>query len=299
MKKIGHKKDEEEKIYLEIKEIHLISPKPMNESRFIEIDTNRTKLIEKKNKLEILIFQRKEWLENENYKTYLKPEELENSTIFINNKSLWFEDESYAASYETLEKVIKNITNYFKPFDRRQKKHYDRIQALNKFFNDLNSTEKRVMKILKEKPWTEEYFNTTFLKEYNETMEWFNKTYMQQESLKHWEQEVLTPYMLNKKMDNLRSYLYEMTTMKNLTKEEREKEKEKKRKRDKKRKIGDIDLDDILKKNKEDDLDELFKKYNISKEDFEKKILNDTMNNQNKTNVTSSDKEENKKETDL
>ena len=87
--------------------------------------------------------------------------------------------------------------------------------------------------------------------------------------------------------------------MKNLTKEEREKEKEKKRKRDKKRKIGDIDLDDILKKNKEDDLDELFKKYNISKEDFEKKILNDTMNNQNKTNVTSSDKEENKKETDL
>ena len=249
--------------------------------------------------MEILIFQRKEWLENENYKTYLKPEELENSTIFINNKSLWFEDESYAASYETLEKVIKNITNYFKPFDRRQKKHYDRIQALNKFFNDLNSTEKRVMKILKEKPWTEEYFNTTFLKEYNETMEWFNKTYMQQEALKHWEQEVLTPYMLNKKMDNLRSYLYEMTTMKNLTKEEREKEKEKKRKRDKKRKIGDIDLDDILKKNKEDDLDELFKKYNISKEDFEKKILNDTMNNQNKTNVTSSDKKENKKETDL
>ena len=54
-----------------------------------------------------------------------------------------------------------------------------------------------------------------------------------------------------------------------------------------------------MKKNKEDDLDELFKKYNISKEDFEKKILNDTMNNQNKTNVTSSDKEENKKETDL
>ena len=96
----------------------------------------------------------------------------------------------------------------------------------------------------------------------------------------------------------LKSFLYEMTTMKNLTKEEREKEKEKKKKKDKKRKIGDIDLDDILKKNKEDDLDELFKKYNISKEDFEKKILNDTANH-NKTNVTSSDKEENKKETDL
>ena len=310
LKKIGQKKEEEERIYLDIKEIHLISPKPMNEtqiqnsrkklSRFIEVDTNRTKLIEQKNKLEILIFQRKEWLENENSKPYLKPEEFENSTNFINNKSLWFEDESYAASYETLEKVIKNITNYFKSYDRRQKRHYDRLQALNKFFNDLNSTEKRVMKILKDKPWTAEYFNTTFMKEYNETMDWFNKTYTEQEALKHWEPEVLTPYMLNKKMDKLRNHLYEMTTMKNLTKEEREKEKEKKKKKDrKKNKFGDIDLDDILKKNKEDDLEDLFKKYNISKEDFEKKIMNDTLNNNNKTNITDTEKNENKKETDL
>ena len=310
LKKIGQKKEEEERIYLDIKEIHLISPKPMNEtqiqnsrkklSRFIEVDTNRTKLIEQKNKLEILIFQRKEWLENENSKPYLKPEEFENSTNFINNKSLWFEDESYAASYETLEKVIKNITNYFKSYDRRQKRHYDRLQALNKFFNDLNSTEKRVTKILKDKPWTAEYFNTTFMKEYNETMDWFNKTYTEQEALKHWEPEVLTPYMLNKKMDKLRNHLYEMTTMKNLTKEEREKEKEKKKKKDrKKNKFGDIDLDDILKKNKEDDLEDLFKKYNISKEDFEKKIMNDTLNNNNKTNITDTEKNENKKETDL
>ena len=307
LKKIGQKKDEEEKIYLKIKEFHLLTPKPMNDSqiskarkklsRFIEIDTNRTKLIEKKNKLEILIFQRKEWLESEHSKPYLKPGELENSTIFINNKSFWFEEESYSASYETLEKVIKNITNYFKPFERRQKRHYDRVQAINKFFNDLNSTQKRVVKILTDKPWTEEYFNTTFMKEYNETLEWFNKTYSEQESIPHWEPEVLTPYMLNKKMDDLRKFLYEMTTMKNLTKEEKEKEKEKKKKKEKKKnKIGDIDLDDILNK-KDDDLDELFKKFNISKEEFEKKVLNDTINNNNKTNVTHSDT--NKKETDL
>ena len=306
LKRIGQRKDEEEKIYLEIKEYHLLTPKPMNDSqvsnsrkklaRFIEIDTNRTKLIEKKNKLEILIFQRKEWLESEHSKPYLKPGELDNATIFINNKSLWFEDESYSASYETLDKVLKNITNYFKPFERRQRKHYDRVQAINKFFNDLNSTQKRVVKILTDKPWTEEYFNTTFMKEYNETLAWFNKTYSEQESIPLWEPEVLTPYMLNKKMDDLRKYLYEMTTMKNLTKEEREKEKEKKKKKDKKKnKIGDIDLDEILNK-KDDDLDELFKKFNISKEEFEKKVVNDTLNN-NKTNVTHSDT--NKKETDL
>ena len=308
LKKIGQRKDEEEKIYLEIKEYHLISPKPMNESqilksrqkleRFIEVDTNRTKIIEKKNKLEILIFQRKEWLESEHSKPYLKPGELENSTIFINNKSLWFEDESYSANYETLDKVIKNITNYFKPFDRRQKRHYDRVQAINKFFNDLNSTQKRLVKILTDRPWTEEYFNTTFMKEYNETLDWFNKTYKQQEATPHWEPEVLSPFMLNKKMDNLRQYLYEMTQMKNLTKEEREKEKKKKNK--KKNKIGDIDLDDILHKKDDNDLDELFKKFNISKEEFDKKVLNDSLNT-NKTNVTNTNenKNKNKKETDL
>ena len=308
LKKIGQRKDEEEKIYLEIKEYHLISPKPMNESqilksrqkleRFIEVDTNRTKIIEKKNKLEILIFQRKEWLESEHSKPYLKPGELENSTIFINNKSLWFEDESYSANYETLDKVIKNITNYFKPFDRRQKRHYDRVQAINKFFNDLNSTQKRLVKILTDRPWTEEYFNTTFMKEYNDTLDWFNKTYKQQEATPHWEPEVLSPFMLNKKMDNLRQYLYEMTQMKNLTKEEREKEKKKKNK--KKNKIGDIDLDDILHKKDDNDLDELFKKFNISKEEFDKKVLNDSLNT-NKTNVTNTNenKNKNKKETDL
>ena len=309
LKKIGQRKDEEEKIYLEIKEYHLISPKPMNESqilksrqkleRFIEVDTNRTKIIEKKNKLEILIFQRKEWLESEHSKPYLKPGELENSTIFINNKSLWFEDESYSANYETLDKVIKNITNYFKPFERRQKRYYDRVQAINKFFNDLNSTQKRLVKILTDRPWTEEYFNTTFMKEYNDTLDWFNKTYKQQEATPHWEPEVLSPFMLNKKMDNLRQYLYEMTQMKNLTKEEREKEKKKKNK--KKNKIGDIDLDDILHKKDDNDLDELFKKFNISKEEFDKKVLNDSLNT-NKTNVTNTNennKNKNKKETDL
>ena len=92
-------------------------------NRFIEIDKNRTKLIEQKNKLEALIFSRKEWLDSERSKQYLKPGELENSTIFINNKSLWYEDEGYAATYDTLQKEIRNITNYFREYERRQKRH--------------------------------------------------------------------------------------------------------------------------------------------------------------------------------
>ena len=312
MKKIGKKKDEIETIDLKVKENHLLYPKPMNETqisnsvkrikRYIEIDTNRTKLIEQKNKLEALIFQRKEWLDSEHAKRYLKPGEIDNSTIFINNKSEWFEEEGYAASYETLGNEIKNITKYFREFERRQKRHYDRMNAINKFLTDLNSTQQRVSRVLSDKPWTEEYFNTTFLKEYNETMKWFNETFYKQESTPHWEPEVLSSFMLNRKMDNLRKHLYEMTTMKNMTKEEREKEKEKKEKKKKEKKdknkkrgkIGDIDLDELLNK-KDNDLDDLFKKYNMTKEEFLKKIQNDTVNSKK----NEKDNKDTKKETDL
>jgi len=313
MKKIGKIKDEIETIDLKVKENHLLYPKPMNETqiinsvkrikRYIEIDTNRTKLIEQKNKLEALIFQRKEWLDSEHAKRYLKPGEIDNSTIYINNKSEWFEEEGYAASYETLGNEIKNITKYFKEFERRQRRHYERMTAVNKFLTDLNSTQQRIVKVLSEKPWTEEYFNTTFLKEYNETMKWFNETFYKQENTPHWEPEVLSSFMLNRKMDNLRKHLYEMTTMKNMTKEEREKEKDKRekkkreRKNKKKGKIGDIDLDEILNK-KDKDLDDLFKKYNISKEEFQKKVLNDTLNKK-KDEKDNKDKKNTKKETDL
>ena len=313
MKKIGKIKDEIETIDLKVKENHLIYPKPMNETqisnsvkrikRYIEVDTNRTKLIEQKNKLEALIFQRKEWLDSEHAKRYLKPGEIDNSTIFINNKSEWFEEEGYAASYETLGNEIKNITKYFREYERRQRRHYERMTAVNKFLTDLNSTQQRIVKILSDKPWTEEYFNTTFLKEYNETMKWFNETFYKQESTPHWEPEVLSSYMLNKKMDNLRKHLYEMTTMKNMTKEEREKEKNKREKKKKERKdkkkgkIGDIDLDELLNK-RDKDLDDLFKKYNISKEEFQKRILNDTLKNK-KNEKDNKDKKNTKKETDL
>ena len=312
LKKIGHRKDEENQINLKIKETFLLYPKPMNETqiknsvnkikRLIEVDTNRTKLIEKRNKLEALIFERKQYLEKDLTQPYLKPEEKENATIYINNKSLWYEDDGFMAPYDILDKEINNITKYFEVFDKRQKKHYDRLVAIDKFVKDLNSTQQRIMKILKDKPWTRDYFNKTFMKDFNSTMEWFNKTYTKQEKTPHWEPEVLSPLILNIKMDNLRNHLYEMSIMKNLTEKEKAKEKEKKSKK-KNKKFGDINLDDIL--NKKDNLDDLFKKYNISKEEFQKRILNDTINNKTKnTKDENKDKKENKsnddkKESDL
>ena len=283
-KKIGHKKEKEISIYLTVKETHLLSPKPMNYtqieksrkkiSNLLEIDKNRTKLIEKRNNLEVLIYKKKEWLESEHAKNYLKPTEIENSTIFINNKLMWYDDEGYAATYEILENEIKNITKYFKEYERRQHKHSNRTIAINKFLKELNQTQQRAIKTLTNKPWTKEYFNTTFMKEFNETLKWFNETLTKQENIPHWQPEILHPYMLTSKIDNLRKYLYEMTKMKNLTKEELENEKKTKKNKKKNKKNGDVDLDEILNRNNSDSLEDAVKKF--SREQSENVIKNNT-----------------------
>ncbi len=302
LKLVGSKKEEELTIDLFVKEKHLLLPKPMNStqinnsrekiSRFIEIDKNRTKLIEKRNILEALIYNRKEWLEGEYSKIYGKPGEINNSTEFIANKSLWFEDEGYTATYEILEKVIKNITKHFNVYEKRQKKHYDRAVAVNKFLQDLNQTQTRVINILKDKPWTEEYFNKTFLKVFNETIEWFNQTYEKQENTSHWDPEVLKPKMLTQKMDNLRQHVYEMSKMKNETEKSEETKNKKTKKPKKKKRPGEIDLDEILNSSKSDTLEDLIKKYNMTREEFERKLFNSTVN---ETKVEEKGKTGNKK----
>ena len=183
-----------------------------------------------------------------NNNIFLKPEEKENATIYLSNKSLWYEDDGYAAPFDILEKEIKNITNYFKEYfkeyEKRQKKYYERNKAINKFLADIKSTQKHVMNTLKYRPWTREYYNKTFLKDFNETMEWFNISIKRQESTPPWEQEVLDPHILNLKIDNLRHHLYEMAKLEKLPEEEKDKEKEKNSKNNKeKKKIEDIDTD--------------------------------------------------------
>ena len=222
-KKIGKKKEGEIRINLNIKETHLLSPKPMNEvqiqnsinkiKRIVEVDANRTKLNEKRNQLETLILDKKEYI-NAYALEYFHPNEIGNSMEFINNKSIWYEDKGFLAPYNVLEEEIKAIKDYFSECDKRQKRYEERNVALNKFYKELNTTQHTVIKTLREKPWTRPYFESTFLKEFNATIDWFKKTYDAQNKLKKWEPEVLEPSQLSSRMENLKQYLNEMTMIK-------------------------------------------------------------------------------------
>lgn len=178
--------------------------------RLVEVDANRIKLNEKRNQLETLILDKKEYI-NEFSLEYFHPSEIANSMEFINNKSIWYEDEGFMAPYNVLEDEIKNIKDYFSKFDKRQKSYEERNIALNKFYKELNATQQTVIKTLKEKPWTRPYFEEIFLKEFNATIDWFKKAYDAQNKLKKWEPEILEPSQLSSRMENLKYYLNEMT----------------------------------------------------------------------------------------
>ena len=213
-------------------------------------------------------------------KNFSLENEIENSIEFLNNKSSWYEDEGFSASYEILDKEIKNITNHFSKYEKRIKIAVDRNEALKKFDKELNSTFTKIGKLLKDKPWTQDYYNNTFLKDYNSVLNWLNESIKNQSEISLAEKPILTAAKINSKSDIIRRSYYRMTQIKKPVEE-----------KDKK-------TDDLFGNM---NYEELIKKYNVSKEEIEriqkevedemKKNLTNTTNanetiNNNNTNTT-------------
>ena len=278
-KKIGEKKVFTEEIDLKVKEIYTSFPKPLTKKQIRdaknklkhleEVDLNRTKLIERKNTFESLIYSQKEWLSNPMSKNFLLENEFENSIEFLNNKSSWYEDEGYSTTYEILDKEIRNLTNHFSKYDKRIKIVVDRNEALQKFDKELNSTFTKIAKLVKDRPWTQDYYANTFLKDYNNVLNWLNESIRNQTQISFAEKPILTAAKINSKFDIIRKSYYKMTQIK---KPQDEKEKDKK-------------FDNLF--GNDFNYEELIKKYNVSKEEIEKiqKEVQDEMK-KNSTNST-------------
>ena len=266
--KIGDQKNETVQENLSVNPIYTSIPIPFNYTqiyesklkirRLEEIDKNRTKLIEKRNILESLIYERKEWFEKDLNKKYGSYEELNKTLDFINNKSKWYEDEGLTSSYETLDKVINEIHKEYKKYEERMLIHYNRVVAFDKFKNDYNQTSMKVVNLLKQKNYTQDYFQKNFSKVVDEVINYLRDLEQKQNNLTLYDKPVLTGDMINKQMDKIRQSYYKMTQIKN---PELNKKKEPK-----------------LEK-----LEDLIKNYNITDEDL-KNITNSTKNNTNDTN---------------
>lgn len=96
----------------------------------------------------------------------------------------WYEEDGFSANLTFLEKKLKLIKKNFTQVDRRQSIEKKRNSAIEKYFNELNKTYEEGKKTLNKKPWVQEHFNNTFLKELSVVEAWFNESLEKQSKLK-------------------------------------------------------------------------------------------------------------------
>jgi hypothetical protein len=83
-----------------------------------------------------------------------------------------------------LEKKIKSIKKNFTQADRRQNIEKKRNSAIEKYFKELNKTLEDANKTLSKKPWVEEHYENTFLKEVSVIEAWFAQEVEKQSKIK-------------------------------------------------------------------------------------------------------------------
>jgi hypothetical protein len=150
----------------------------------VEVDVNRTKIIEKKNSIESILYNRKDWLESDSSKNFFNESEYEITKLYLENKTNWYDEDGYIADLPTLENELRNLSNYFYIFDKRQKIYIDRNEALIKFYTEYNNTHNQAIKLIERDPWRFEHYNTTFRKDVSSVLEWLNTSLIEQDSKK-------------------------------------------------------------------------------------------------------------------
>jgi hypoxia up-regulated 1 len=135
-------------------------------------DETRLIKIEKKNILETLIYNKKEWLISEGIPKYASEAELQKATQTLNEISEWFEDEGYRAELAELDSKLKALRQAFSEIDKRVQKDKALQTAIDKFHINLDKLVQETKKTLKEKPWTQKHFNNIFMKEINSARDW-------------------------------------------------------------------------------------------------------------------------------
>ena len=196
------------------------SPKPLtseeiykkraNINRLIEIDELRVKTIEKRNMIESLLYSKKEWIQSEAASAYTTKEELNETQMYLDNISNWYEEDGFAANFTVLDKEIRNLTEHFRKFEKRQKIDKERQEELSKLIAEINTTNNTANELVKKDPWRFDHFNTTFLKDINAVQNWLVESLEKQNNLSLTDEPYLTASHIKDKRRIVKNSLYKL-----------------------------------------------------------------------------------------
>jgi hypothetical protein len=206
---VGKKRTQEEKRELKLS-TEFTDPQPMTAEQIAEskkkldtideIDLTRIKTMEKRNALETLLYNKKEWIDSEESKKYSKEGEIETALAKTKDISEWYEDEGYNADLTTLEKKFDELNKAFNEFEYRQKKHKNRVRSSEALLNELNKSAVEGANLVKTKPWIENHFNNTFMKELESVQNWYKEMSEKQDAIALHEEAVLTSELIDAKL---------------------------------------------------------------------------------------------------
>jgi hypothetical protein len=184
-KEIGRKKVQDVKKELKMN-FEYTQPRPLTQEEIKksreklnsldEIDGNRIKTMEKRNALESMIYNKREWLDTSEPTKYAKESEAKTAIEQLQKISNWFDENGYNTDFIGLNDKYNELVNQFKEFENRKERHINREIAVEKFHSTIKNTIQDAKQLVKTKPWIESHYNNTFLKELSKVQTWFNKT---------------------------------------------------------------------------------------------------------------------------
>ena len=151
------------------------------------------KIIELRNELETLIYEKQNFLESSSVKELATDTEYSTLEKIITDTKNWFEDEgSYTRNITRLDSEIKLVNEEFGKVNTRINIKKERDLAIEKFLILIKNNQKKYLKEYKEsKPWTEFFYDDEYLPKVKKLNDTLNEKIDQQNKLKSYEEPVL------------------------------------------------------------------------------------------------------------
>ena len=156
-------------------------------------EKEEVKIIELRNELESLIYEKQNFLESNNAKEYTKNTEYASLEKLITDTKNWFEDEgSYTRNISLLYDQIDLIKKEFGKVDQRISVKKERDLEIEKFLVELKNNQKRYIKEYKpNKPWIEFFYDDEYLPRIKKLNDTLNEKIKKQNELKSYEEPIL------------------------------------------------------------------------------------------------------------
>ena len=155
--------------------------------------------------MENFIYTKYEWIKNKKLnERYAKEEELVTLKKDVDKLKEWFDNEGGKAKIEKIEDKLKEAKKAFKVFEERMEKEKKRNNSIKYFRSEVSSALKQSKNWIKEKPWIEKYYNTTFEPKIEELNKWIDEYEEKVNQVKEYEESIFDKKELSSRLEDLR-----------------------------------------------------------------------------------------------